>query len=126
MHRRLPAIGSLFAIGLTLFPIAPILTGQEVKAQTPSFKIRNKAWRRCLNLQDDQAKNGGLPNVWECVSHADQEWAIESAGNGFYKIRNKAWGKCLNLQDDQVRNGGLPNVWECVSHPDQEWIITRE
>jgi hypothetical protein len=86
-------------------------------------KLRNKNWGRCLNMQSTQNQNGGLPNVWECVSHPDQEWKIEDAGNGFVKLRNKNWGRCLNMQSTQNQNGGLPNVWECVSHPDQEWKI---
>jgi pimeloyl-ACP methyl ester carboxylesterase len=86
-------------------------------------KFRNKNWGRCLNMQSTQNQNGGLPNVWECVSHPDQEWKIEDAGNGFVKLRNKNWGRCLNMQSTQNQNGGLPNVWECVSHPDQEWKI---
>jgi hypothetical protein len=86
-------------------------------------KFRNKNWGRCLNMQSTQNQNGGLPNVWECVSHPDQEWKIEDAGNGFVKLRNKNWNRCLNMQSTQNQNGGLPNVWECVSHPDQEWKI---
>ena len=74
-------------------------------------------------MQSNATQNGGLPIVWDCVSHPDQEWKLEDAGNGFVKIRNKNWGKCLNLQSNATQNGGLPIVWDCVSHPDQEWKL---
>ena len=94
-------------------------------AQSGYTKIRNRAWGLCLNLQEHANRNGGLPNVWECVDHADQEWQIQHIRGGYVKIRNRAWGRCLNLQDHENRNGGRPNVWECVDHADQEWQIQR-
>ena len=84
-------------------------------------KLRNKNWGRCLNLQN-ATQNGVAANAWDCVSHPDQEWKIEDAGNGFVKLRNKNWGRCLNLQN-ATKNGVTANAWECVSHPDQEWKI---
>ncbi|MCX5965125.1 MAG: RICIN domain-containing protein, partial [Cyanobacteria bacterium] len=53
-------------------------------------KLRNKNSGRCLNLQN-ATQNGVAANAWECVSHPDQEWKIEDAGNGFVKLRNKNW-----------------------------------
>uniref|UniRef100_UPI00115C3D70 RICIN domain-containing protein n=1 Tax=Pseudanabaena sp. UWO311 TaxID=2487337 RepID=UPI00115C3D70 len=41
-------------------------------------KIKNRNWGKCLNLQSNATQNGGLPNVWDCVSHPDQEWKIEA------------------------------------------------
>ena len=94
----------------------------SLKTSSGAFvKLRNKNWGRCLNLQN-ATQNGVNTNVWECVSHPDQEWKIEDAGNGFVKLRNKNWGRCLNLQN-ATQNGVNTNVWECVLHPDQEWKI---
>jgi hypothetical protein len=87
----------------------------------PFVKLRNRNWGRCLNLQS-ATQNGVKTNVWDCVSHPDQEWKIENAGNGFVKLRNRNWGRCLNLQS-ATQNGVKTNVWDCVSHPDQEWKI---
>ena len=86
-------------------------------------KLRNRNWGRCLNLQSAD-RNGVKTNAWECVSHPDQEWKIEDAGNGFVKLRNKNWGRCLNLQS-ATKNGVETNAWECVPHPDQEWEIEK-
>ena len=87
----------------------------------PFVKLRNRNWGRCLNLQS-ATQNGVQTNAWDCVSHPDQEWKIEDAGNGFVKLRNRNWGRCLNLQS-ATQNGVQTNAWDCVSHPDQEWKI---
>ncbi|WP_190303462.1 RICIN domain-containing protein, partial [Pseudanabaena sp. UWO311] len=71
--RRL-AITSLLVLGLSPF----FQLGQFAKAESSSFvKIKNRNWGKCLNLQSNATQNGGLPNVWDCVSHPDQEWKIE-------------------------------------------------
>lgn len=43
------------------------------------YKLKNKNWGKCLNLQSGENKNGGLPNVWECTTHPDQEWYLTRA-----------------------------------------------
>ena len=101
-----------------------IIVGPPVRRPVSSLrlvKLRNRNWGRCLNLQS-ATQNGVATNAWECVSHPDQEWKLEDAGNGFVKLRNKNWGRCLNLQS-ATQNGVTTNAWECVSHPDQEWKI---
>ncbi|MCI5136519.1 MAG: hypothetical protein D3920_15965 [Candidatus Electrothrix sp. AW2] len=108
---------------LTAIMVVTLFSQSAFAGQGNYSKIKNKAWGKCLNLQDHANKNGGLPNVWDCVTHPDQEWEIQNVGNGYVKIKNRAWGKCLNLQDRANKNGGLPNVWDCVTHPDQEWLI---
>ena len=65
---------------------------QAAAARSSFVKLRNKNWNRCLNLQS-ATQNGVTTNAWECVSHPDQEWKIEDAGNGFVKLRNKNWNK---------------------------------
>ena len=99
----------------------PSIASSSITPLGKLVKLRNRNWGRCLNLQN-ATQNGVATNAWECVSHPDQEWKIEDAGNGFVKLRNKNWGRCLNLQN-ATQNGVAANAWECVSHPDQEWKI---
>lgn len=47
--------------------------GQRLVAQ-----IYNLNHNMCLNLQNNGNYNGGLPNVWECTTHPDQYWYIET------------------------------------------------
>ena len=32
-------------------------------------------------MQNNATQNGGVPIVWDCVSHPDQEWKIEAVGD---------------------------------------------
>lgn len=86
-----------------------------------NHKIRNRAHRKCLNLQNGN-RNGALNNSWDCTQHPEQEWRIENMGDGYVRFRNHAHGKCLNLQN-AAENGVQTNVWDCTRHPDQEWKI---
>ena len=52
---------------------------KEVQAQSGWIKLRNRNYSsKCLNLQAPENRNGGIPNVWDCVSYPDQDWKIET------------------------------------------------
>jgi len=94
-------------------------------SQSPSsFKgIKNKASGRCLDLQEQNNRNGGFASVYDCVDHPNQTWKVNDLGNGYVSIVNKASGRCLDLQEQNNRNGGFASVYDCVDHPNQTWKI---
>ena len=57
-------------------PVGMVQTADGPRTGTGWFKLRNVGHGLCLNLQSWGAHEGGLPNVWGCASHADQEWFI--------------------------------------------------
>ncbi len=74
--------GNVNLVDLSRSAVAELnrLRDPKITSLTKSFvKLRNKNWGRCLNLQS-ATKNGVPTNGWDCVSHPDQEWKIETAG----------------------------------------------
>ena len=93
----------------------------------PSFhkRIVNKASGKCLDLQEQNNRNGGFTSVYVCVDHPNQTWKINALDNDYVRIVNEASGKCLDLQEQNNRNGGFANVYDCVDHPNQTWKINN-
>jgi pimeloyl-ACP methyl ester carboxylesterase len=119
---------------LPLDPYIQRILGDKIQQQLADFRppsqglssfkrIENKASGRCLDLQEQNNRNGGFANVYDCVDHPNQAWKINDLGNGYVKIENKASGRCLDLQEQNNRNGGFANVYDCVDHPNQAWKI---
>ncbi len=97
----------------------------SASVRNPSFnkRIVNKASSKCLDLQEQNNRNGGFANVYDCVDHPNQTWKVNDLDNDYVRIVNEASGKCLDLQEQNNRNGGFANVYDCVDHPNQTWKI---
>lgn len=118
----LKVIPFLFA-AFVLLALQIIPMSNVAYAQSDWFRLQNRNWGLCLNLQNATA-NGVTTNAWKCQPHADQEWRMIPAGGEWFRLQNRNWDKCLNLQQ-ATENGKQTNAWKCVPHPDQEWRIVH-
>lgn len=57
-------------------PVGLVNAADGPRTGTGWYKLRNAEHGLCLNLQTWGAHDGGLPNVWDCADHGDQEWFI--------------------------------------------------
>ncbi|MEO0516954.1 MAG: ricin-type beta-trefoil lectin domain protein [Cyanobacteria bacterium P01_A01_bin.116] len=72
----------------------------------------------CLNLHGNDAKNGGVINLWSVNGHESQRWEMRDDGT----IRHQAHPNfCLNLHDNNAVNGGVINLWSVNGHESQRW-----
>ena len=79
MKARDASLFSLPVLPATVAGAFNIARPAAEKAGDGFVKIENRAWGKCLNLQDHADENGGIPNVWECTNHPDQEWKVQSS-----------------------------------------------
>jgi hypothetical protein len=96
--------------------------------------IKNRDGGSCLDALRSHPSNFGYydgnkhGNVyeWECHGGANQQWALESTGDGFYLIKNRDSGHCLDaLRSAPSSFGKIGNIyeWGCHGGDNQKWRL---
>jgi uncharacterized protein (TIGR03066 family) len=108
-----------------------VLAVLAVVAWTPGHVradvLINKAGGLVLDAHDeDVKKNGCTVQLWKDVRAPQQQWQVESVGDGVYKIVNKASGLVLDAHSDDVdKNGCRVQLWEYKKEKQQHWKLVK-
>ena len=68
----------------------------------------------CLNLEQAQNINNGIPSISTCNNNLSQKWIIIKEGL-FFKIQNSLYNKCLTLIQPAIAND-LVKVRDCIDN----------
>ena len=112
--------------GRVAFHISFAGTGQAVlagPALAPPGTVQSLASGKCLDLPGGQAGDGTLTIQYDCHGGLNQQWNIESAGDGGYRIVSRMSGKCIGTDPSGAAVGGHIVQSQCGSSPGQLWAL---
>jgi endoglucanase len=93
--------------------------------------INTSAWYNLVNANSGSCvdaagwgtANGSLVQQWACGPQlANQQWQLQSVGNGHYSIVNRnAPGEVLDVTNQGTANGSLIQLWSYGGGANQQW-----
>jgi hypothetical protein len=113
-----PMISTHLAKGLA---VALLLVAEAATIPAKADKLNNQKSGYCLD-SDGRAENGGVAQMWQCVTHPKQTWTFRGVGSDAFQLINQASNYCLDT-DGRPENGTKVRMWQCAAHPNQQWII---
>ena len=97
--------------------------GQNRGSFTGYQKIIAKHSGKALDVFAHATTDGGAVVQWTYLGDANQQWKIESNGDGTYRIVSKLSGKVLDVGGASVLDGGVVHQWSWLSVDNQRWLI---
>jgi endoglucanase len=78
----------------------------------------------CVDSANQATANGTLVQQWACgAQQANQEWQLQSQGNGNYSIGNRnAPNQVLDVTNQGTANGSLIQLWTYGGGTNQQWM----
>jgi aryl-phospho-beta-D-glucosidase BglC (GH1 family) len=78
----------------------------------------------CVDAANQATANGTLVQQWACgAQQANQEWQLQSQGNGNYSIGNRnAASQVLDVINRGTANGSLIQLWTYGGGTNQQWM----
>jgi aryl-phospho-beta-D-glucosidase BglC (GH1 family) len=78
----------------------------------------------CVDAANQATANGTLVQQWACgAQQANQEWQLQSQGNGNYSIGNRsAPSQVLDVTNQGTANGSLIQLWTYGGGTNQQWM----
>jgi aryl-phospho-beta-D-glucosidase BglC (GH1 family) len=90
---------------------------------TSWFNIVNTNSGSCVDAAGHGTANGTFMQQWACgPQQLNQEWQLQSQGNGHYSIVSRnAPGEVLDVTDRGTANGSLIQLWSYGGGSNQQW-----
>jgi endoglucanase len=78
----------------------------------------------CVDAANQATANGTLVQQWACgAQQPNQEWQLQSQGNGNYSIGNRsAPSQVLDVTNQGTANGSLIQLWTYGGGTNQQWM----
>jgi endoglucanase len=78
----------------------------------------------CVDAANQATANGTLVQQWACgAQQPNQEWQLQSQGNGNYSIGNRsAPSQVLDVTNQGTANGSLIQLWTYGGATNQQWM----
>jgi endoglucanase len=78
----------------------------------------------CVDAANQATANGTLVQQWACgAQQPNQEWQLQSQGNGNYSIGNRsAPSQVLDVSNQGTANGSLIQLWTYGGGTNQQWM----
>jgi endoglucanase len=78
----------------------------------------------CVDAANQATANGTLVQQWACgAQQPNQEWQLQSQGNGNYSIGNRsAPSQVLDVTNQGAANGSLIQLWTYGGATNQQWM----
>jgi endoglucanase len=91
---------------------------------TAWFNFVNLNSGSCVDAAGRGTANGTRVQQWACGSQqSNQEWQLQSQGNGIYSIVNRnAPGEVLDVTNRGTANGSLIQLWTYGGGTNQQWM----
>jgi hypothetical protein len=87
----------------------------------PPGTVQSLASGKCLDLPQGKTGDGTPAIQYDCHGGTNQQWAIESAGEGGFHIVSRLSGKCIGTDPAGVAMGGQIVQSLCRAAPEQLW-----
>ncbi|WP_440111585.1 RICIN domain-containing protein [Paenibacillus sp. QZ-Y1] len=94
-------------------------TGYEAGA---IYKLINRNSELALDVNGASSAGGATIIQWNDNGAANQQWKLESAGNGYYKIRNVGSGLLLDVNSSSTQGGAALIQWQENGDNNQQWL----
>ena len=126
-------INTSFALGSSIYKkrnstTTNPLNGYAIYIGTNSNHINQTAElihqssKKCIDLEDGNAPNGGVIHLWDCYGGVNQKWFWHS---GY--LRSKVdYNKCIDLPHGNTSNGTSLQIWDCqygLDKDHQQWLV---
>ncbi|WP_366348672.1 RICIN domain-containing protein [Paenibacillus amylolyticus] len=94
-------------------------TGYEAGA---IYKLINRNSGLALDVNGASSTGGATIIQWNDNGAANQQWKLESAGNGYYNIRNVGSGLLLDVNSSSTQGGAALIQWQDNGGNNQQWL----
>lgn len=94
-------------------------TGYEAGA---IYKLINRNSGLALDVNGASTTGGATIIQWNDNGAANQQWKLESAGNGYYNIRNVGSGLLLDVNSSSTQGGAALIQWQDNGGNNQQWL----
>ncbi|MDN8588502.1 hypothetical protein B2I21_30605 [Chryseobacterium mucoviscidosis] len=86
------------------------------------YKLINRNSGLALDVNGASTVGGATIIQWNDNGAANQQWKLESAGNGYYKIRNVGSGLLLDVNQSSTQGGAALIQWQDNGGNNQQWL----
>ncbi|MHA7582338.1 RICIN domain-containing protein [Paenibacillus vandeheii] len=86
------------------------------------YKLINRNSGLALDVNGASTAGGATIIQWNDNGAANQQWKLESAGNGYYKIRNVGSGLLLDVNQSSTQGGAALIQWQDNGGNNQQWL----
>ena len=76
---------------------------------------------KCLSTHPSQ-EDGAAAIQWTCINVENQQWSIQSVGDGYYRLIARHSGRCLSVHPS-LEDGTAAVQWTCMGHENQQWTL---
>ncbi|MGZ3763073.1 MAG: cellulase family glycosylhydrolase [Mucilaginibacter sp.] len=90
------------------------------------YQIINRYSFKPLEIAGWGAADGSLADQWDYLAGTNQQFKVQSAGNGRYLLTPMhAVGKCLEIYGWSGANGGIADIWSYsgIGGNNQNWLL---
>ncbi|MCP1185995.1 RICIN domain-containing protein [Paenibacillus sp. 1781tsa1] len=94
-------------------------TGYEAGA---IYKLINRNSGLALDVNGASSTGGATIIQWNDNGAANQQWKLESTGNGYYNIRNVGSGLLLDVNSGSTQGGAALIQWQDNGGNNQQWL----
>ncbi|WP_342570767.1 RICIN domain-containing protein [Paenibacillus sp. FSL R5-0749] len=94
-------------------------TGYEAGA---IYKLINRNSGLALDVNGASTTGGATIIQWNDNGAVNQQWKLESAGNGYYNIRNVGSGLLLDVNSSSTQGGAALIQWQDNGGNNQQWL----
>jgi hypothetical protein len=89
----------------------------------PRQTIRAKHSGKVLDVEGVSTANGAKIQQWDYLGGNNQEWKLESVGDGYYRIVAQHSGKVLDVEGVSTANGAKIQQWDYLGGNNQRWTL---
>ncbi|NMI07863.1 hypothetical protein HF638_28090 [Paenibacillus sp. SZ31] len=86
------------------------------------YKLINRNSGLALDVNAASTTGGATIIQWNDNGAANQQWKLESTGNGYYKIRNVGSGLLLDVNSSSTQGGASLIQWQDNGGNNQQWL----
>ncbi|MEO2211444.1 RICIN domain-containing protein [Paenibacillus amylolyticus] len=86
------------------------------------YKLINRNSGLALDVNGASSTGGATIIQWNDNGAANQQWKLESTGNGYYNIRNVGSGLLLDVNSGSTQGGAALIQWQDNGGNNQQWL----
>lgn len=105
----------------TLYHYVNYMDGPQIKEDVYAL-VPRCAPSACLDVKGNSTENGANVQIWENCHTANQQWKVESVGDGYYKLVSQRSGRCLDVSQKDFTSGTNVQQYDFSNvHDSQRW-----
>jgi hypothetical protein len=87
----------------------------------PYYTLTARNSGKCVDVSDNSAADNATVVQYTCNGGLNQQWRLESAGDGYYRVLAEHSGKCLDVENASTADKAYVNQYHCGSGTNQQW-----